>query len=204
MLFNEVLFYSYEKRDFMKTHNSININDYNRIAIVGNNGSGKSYLAREIFAITGLPLIHLDLKFWRKNWEETPQEEWLKMQKDYVSGEKWIIDGNHTGTMELRFSSADLVIFMDINRAICLASVLRRYGKKREDMPGFLRDKLTYKFLKGLWSFPKNRKKTILDLHKKYPNTPFLIIKKRSEANSIILATRIAAQGTAAKTEKSN
>jgi len=38
----------------------LNISDYNRIIIVGNNGSGKSFLSKELSVITGLPLIHLD------------------------------------------------------------------------------------------------------------------------------------------------
>jgi adenylate kinase family enzyme len=51
---------------------------YNRIIIVGNNGSGKSFLAKELSAITGLPLVHFDVEFWRPNWEEPPKEEWIK------------------------------------------------------------------------------------------------------------------------------
>ena len=52
--------------------------DYSRIMIVGNNGSGKSVLARELHTITGLPIIHLDNEFWRPNWETPSKEEWRK------------------------------------------------------------------------------------------------------------------------------
>lgn len=129
--------------------------------IVGNNGSGKSFLAKELSVITGLPLVHLDVEFWRANWEKPSKEEWLKIQMELISKEKWIIDGNHTDTMELRFKAADLVIFLDINRWICLASVFKRYGKKRSDMPRYLEERLDREFLrfiKVLWNFSKTRK----------------------------------------------
>lgn len=109
----------------------MNIFGYNRIIIVGNNGSGKSYLSEELSVITGLPLVHLDVEFWRPNWEKPSKEEWIKKQTELISKEEWIIDGNHTGTMELRFEAADIIIFLDINRFVCLAGVFKRHGKKR-------------------------------------------------------------------------
>jgi adenylate kinase family enzyme len=56
----------------------LNIFGYNRIIIVGNNGSGKSFLSKELSVITGLPSVHLDVEFWRPNWEKPPKEEWIK------------------------------------------------------------------------------------------------------------------------------
>lgn len=160
----------------------LNIFGYNRIIIVGNNGSGKSFLSKELSLITGLPLVHLDIEFWRPNWEKPPKEEWIKKQMQLTAKEKWIIDGNHTDTMEMRLKSADMVIFLDINRFVCLFSVLLRTGKKRSDTPQYLEEKLDKGFLrlcKGLWCFSKTRKLTIMNLHEKYPNKPFFVINSR-------------------------
>lgn len=157
--------------------------------IVGNNGSGKSYLSKELSAITGLPLIHLDVEFWRPNWEKPPQEEWINKLMELTSKDQWIIDGNHTDTMELRFNRADLVILLDINRLVCLLSVLKRHGKKRSDMPQYLDERLDaeyLKFYKGLWNFSKKRKPIIIDLHKKYPDKTFFVIKNRRRMNTLI------------------
>ena len=52
----------------------LNIFEYNRMIIVGNNGSGKSFLSKELSVITGLPLVHLDVEFWRPNWEKPPKD----------------------------------------------------------------------------------------------------------------------------------
>ena len=43
----------------------MNIHQYNRIVVLGLNGSGKSWFSRELAAIMGLPLIHLDAGFWQ-------------------------------------------------------------------------------------------------------------------------------------------
>ena len=167
----------------------LNILGYNRIIIVGNNGSGKSFLAKEFSVISGLPLVHLDVEFWRPNWEKPPKEEWIKKQMEITSKEKWIIDGNHTDTMELRFRAADIVIFLDINRFVCLVSVLLRNGKKRSDTPQYLEEKFDKKFLhlcKGLCSFSKTRKRIIMNLHIKYPDKPFFIIESRREMKKLL------------------
>ncbi|GFZ33225.1 topology modulation protein [Clostridium zeae] len=162
---------------------------YNRIIIVGNNGSGKSFLSKKLSVIAGLPLIHLDVEYWLPNWEQPTKEEWIKKVMELTSKERWIIDGNHTNTMELRFKAADLVIFLDINRFICLASVLLRNGKKRSDTPEYLEekfDKAFLRFCKGLWSFSKTRRHVITDLHNKYPDKPFWVIHTRREMKKLL------------------
>lgn len=167
----------------------LNIFGYDCIIIVGNNGSGKSFLSKELSVITGLPLVHLDVEFWRPNWEKPAKEEWIKKQMDLTSKKKWIIDGNHTDIMELRFKAADIVIFLDINRFVCLASVFFRNGKKRSDTPPYLEEKLDKEFLhfcKELWSFSKTRKRTIMNLHKKYSNKPFFVIDSRRKMKKLL------------------
>jgi adenylate kinase family enzyme len=163
---------------------------YNRIIIVGNNGSGKSFLSKELSAINSLPLIHLDVEFWKPNWEKTPEDDWIKKQINFIAKEKWIIDGNHCSTMELRFKTADMVIFLDFNRFVCQFSILKRHGKKRSDMPQYLEEKLDLEFLrfcKRMWNFSNTGKITIMELHKKYPDKPFILIKSRSELKKMLV-----------------
>lgn len=167
----------------------MNIYGYNRIIIVGNNGSGKSFLSKELSAITNLPLVHLDVEFWLPNWEKPGDEEWIEIQKKLISKEKWIIEGNHTSTMELRFRVTDLVIFLDVNRFVCLTSIIRRNGKSRTDMPEYLEEKFDvgfFRLLKETWRFTKTRKRIIMRLHEKFPNKPFIIIDSRRKMNKLL------------------
>ena len=120
---------------------------YNRIIIIGSAGSGKSYLAKKIAEITKYPLIHLDNEFWNPGWVKTPREEWIEKQKEMISTEKWIIDGNYNSTLELRIEASDLVIFLDINRFVCMYGAIKRHGKKRSDLPDYCDERFDKEFI---------------------------------------------------------
>jgi adenylate kinase family enzyme len=69
------------------------------VAVFGNAGGGKSTLARELAAITGLPLHVLD-----KLHGEIPYEEYLQAHTTLVDGDEWIIDG--FGFIQARLAKA--------------------------------------------------------------------------------------------------
>ncbi len=169
----------------------MNIAEHHRIILLGNNGSGKSFFARELAAITDLPLTHLDREFWLPNWEMPTEEEWMEKNRKFIAEKEWILDGMCSyGTMELRFAAADLVLFLDFNRIACLAGVIKRTGKLRPDFPEYLtKEKSAIDFLRfclGVLRFPRNRKKRILRLHETYPDIPFLIIKSRRNMRKLL------------------
>lgn len=160
------------------------------ILILGNNGSGKSHLARRLGSLTGLPVIHLDAAFWKPGWKMPSREEWLHIQQGFICREHWILDGNHISTLEPRFRAADAVIFLDFSRFVCQAGILKRFGKRQQDMPDFLKDQLNldfFRFCKRMWQFPKTGRKRILALHGKYPDTVFLSIKRRRDLETLLL-----------------
>lgn len=167
----------------------LKIKEYNRIIIIGNSGSGKSYLSKQLAVITGLPLIHLDNEYWHPNWEKPPREEWLKKQNDLIQKDNWIIDGNYNGTMKLRFRAAELIVFLDMNRLVCMLSALKRDGTKRSDLPDYLEERLDHEFFdfcKWIWTFSKTGRKTILALHNKYPHKQFFVIKNRRALKKLL------------------
>ena len=162
---------------------------YKKIVVIGNNGSGKSYLSNALAELSGLPLVHLDLLYWRPNWVAPTKEEWVAMQRELIVKEKWIMDGNHTSTMELRYCAAGVVIFLNINRFLCLISVFHRMLSGRTGFPTNLRtgwNKDTFRFLQGLWNFSKERKPLIYQLEQKYPDIPLFCIQKRRNVKAIL------------------
>ncbi|MCL2300570.1 MAG: hypothetical protein FWC27_10555, partial [Firmicutes bacterium] len=159
-----------------------------RIAVIGSPGSGKSTLARQIAARTGHPLIHLDYHFWQPGWVMLPKDERRAMQEQWVQGERWIIDGNYNGTLELRFAAADLVICLDLPPLLCLWRVFRRHGKQRPDMRVVEGGRFTRDALEFFWFILRFRRDSlpkILALHKKYPNVAFLRVRSAKEAKNI-------------------
>ncbi|MSO96553.1 MAG: hypothetical protein EXQ81_12335 [Thermoleophilia bacterium] len=84
-----------------------------RVLVTGLTGSGKSTFSRLLAARTGLPLIHLDLHFWKPGWVAPPEDEWREKQSGLLAGDAWIADGNYNETLDLRLELADTVVFLE-------------------------------------------------------------------------------------------
>jgi adenylate kinase family enzyme len=124
-----------------------------RVAIVGSGGSGKSALARQVGAIAGLPVIHLDHHYWSPGWVPMPDAEWEVRQRELLAGERWVVDGNYSATLEIRAELADTLVFLDLSRRVCLARALRRVRSPVPQAPG-CPNKMDAKFLRWVWDFP--------------------------------------------------
>ena len=169
----------------------MNIFNYNRIMVIGNNGGGKSFLSKQLAALTGLPLVHLDVEYWLPNLQRPPDDWWRQRNIELVAQEKWILDGNFPqgGALELRWAAADLVIFLDVNRFACLAGVIKRNNNGRADGPRDFRerwDKRFFAMCKAIWNFTRKRKAGLLAPRKKYPGTEFFVIKGRREMRRLL------------------
>ncbi|MCL2735964.1 MAG: hypothetical protein FWD75_04940 [Propionibacteriaceae bacterium] len=169
----------------------VNIHDYRRIILVGSGGSGKSWAAKRIARITGYRLFHLDKEFWQAGWVMPSNEERVARQQAMIAGDTWIIDGNYDSSMAERFAAADLVIFLDINRIVCLVSAMLRAGKNRDDMPGGLKEpgmlsKDSRDFYKWIWSYPTTGRRTVLALHQQHQDIAFLRVKTRHQMTQLL------------------
>ena len=98
----------------------------NRIVVTGLAGSGKSTISRGLAERTGLPLIHLDLHYWRPGWVAPTPQEWHDTQVEILAGDRWIADGNYHETLALRIARADTVVVMDTPWPTCLRRALVR------------------------------------------------------------------------------
>ena len=138
-----------------------------KILIIGSGGAGKSTLARELGTILDLEVIHLDTWYWNPGWVETPKAKWQSIVQDLTLRESWIMDGNYSGTLDVRLSVADTVIFLDFPRILCLARIIKRRfmytGQSRPDMASDCPERLNWEFLKYIWSYPINRRHGILE-----------------------------------------
>ncbi|WP_246938657.1 DNA topology modulation protein [Bacillus pinisoli] len=130
-----------------------------KIMIIGSSGAGKSTLARLLGEQLPFEITHLDAHYWKENWRETPRDEWIAWQETLMEKESWIIDGNYGSTMDIRLKAADVIIFLDYSRWVCLWSVIKRrfmyHGKTRPDMGKGCPEKLDWEFLKWVYDFPR-------------------------------------------------
>lgn len=153
-----------------------------RIALIGSGGSGKSTLARELGSKLNIEVCHLDALFWKPNWQPTSKEEQRKVQHQLVKKEEWIIDGNYNGTMDIRLSAADTVIFLDFHRSLCTYRALKRMvqyrNRKRLDMAEGVEERFDLNFIKWIWNYPKSIRLIVLQRLEKLPKDKAIIILK--------------------------
>jgi adenylate kinase family enzyme len=83
-----------------------------RVVVTGMPGSGKSTFSKALSARTGLPLIHLDLQYWKPAWVKPSDDEWRLKQRTLLAGDAWIADGNYHESLDLRLERADTVVVL--------------------------------------------------------------------------------------------
>jgi adenylate kinase family enzyme len=161
-----------------------------RVAIVGSGGAGKSALARQMGAITGLPVIHLDHHYWAPGWVPTPNDVWVQRQRELLAGPGWIADGNYGGTLELRASLADTIVFVDLPRRVCISRAMRRVRSpilQAEGCP----QKVDLEFLHWIWSFPKDTRPKVLGvLGRHAPTTDVVQLRSMPEVRAFLSRLR--------------
>lgn len=139
-----------------------------KILVVGSGGAGKSTFSRRLGERLGLEVIHLDVAYWRPGWTETPKDEWARKVNELVARDAWVMDGNFSGTLELRLAAADTVVFLDLPRGVCLWRVLKRLvmyrNVTRPDMAEGCGEKFDPKFLLWVWNYPARSRPKVLAL----------------------------------------
>jgi adenylate kinase family enzyme len=165
-----------------------------RIAIIGPGGAGKSTLARELGALTGLPVIHLDAEHWQPGWVEPSREAWQARVREMAAGSRWIMDGNFGGTMAERLARADTVIFLDFPRLLCIRRVLGRqlryFGRTRPDMARDCPEHFSLSFLRWIWEYPQSTRPKVLDRMRTSAATRRLVLRSPREVTAFLAAVR--------------
>jgi adenylate kinase family enzyme len=137
-----------------------------RVLVIGAGGAGKSTFAARLGQRTGLPVIHLDREYWQPGWIEPSREAWKATVARLIAGERWILDGNFGGSMDVRLQACDTVVFLDMRRLTCMRRVLmrrlRHRGSARSDMTPGCNEKLSLDFLWWIWTYPARRRPAVL------------------------------------------
>ena len=137
-----------------------------RVLVIGSGGAGKSTFARRLGERLGLPVIHLDRLYWRAGWVETPKDEWRRKVEELCAGESWVMDGNYSGTLDVRLGACDAVIFLDLPRVLCTWRVVKRAliyrNTSRPDVAEGCPENLNREFCWWVWNYPRRSRPKVL------------------------------------------
>lgn len=111
-----------------------------RINVVGTSGSGKSTFAKSLAEILAIPYFEMDAIFWEPDWTFPEDNELFSKLSAALEGESWVLDGNYTRTLPIKWEDVDTVIWLDFNfpRTLFQATIraFARVVAKEELWPG--------------------------------------------------------------------
>lgn len=151
-----------------------------RIMIFGRSGSGKSTYALKLQQQLNIPLYHLDRYFFMDNWVERDESEFLAILQGLVEQKDWIIDGNCLQSLELRYKNADVCLYLNPPKWLCLWRVFkRRFNKDQnvKDRPPNSKEIIRWQFLRYIWNFDQRVAPIITHLKQAHPLVKFIEAK---------------------------
>lgn len=148
--------------------------------IFGRPGSGKSTFAKKLSISLNLPLYHLDKYFFVQDWKERDYEEFLKIQSEIIAKDSWIIDGNSLKSLEMRWARAELVLYFNYSRLLCLKRLFKRFIQPDisiDDRAIGCKEIIRIRLVRYMWTFEKRAENQIQNLQAKYPKKYFIQLK---------------------------
>ncbi|HKY26918.1 MAG TPA: DNA topology modulation protein [Pyrinomonadaceae bacterium] len=161
-----------------------------KVLVIGPGGAGKSTLATQLGELLNIEVLHLDKFYWHPGWIETPKSEWLETVEELVRRDSWVMDGNYSGTLDVRYQACDTVIFLDISRTICLWRVIKRaimYRRNsRPDMAEGCPERLTLEFILWIWNYPRRTRPKIVRMLESHSDKKIVWLRSQSDVERFL------------------
>jgi adenylate kinase family enzyme len=100
-----------------------------RVLVAGTSGAGKTTLAAALSRALGVPHVELDGLFHGPDW--TPRPEFEAEVLALASGPQWVTEWQYGVVRPLLLGRADLLVWLDLPRAVVLQQVVRRTVRRR-------------------------------------------------------------------------
>ena len=168
-----------------------------RINVMGTSGSGKTSVARRIAKKLNIPYVELDELFWKPNWTESTDEEFFPKLEEALSVDGWVLDGNYTRTIPIKWKRCRMVVYLDLPFHIVLYRIIKRSlirGFKNEELwAGNKETVLKHLFTRDsmiLWTmktFFTNRKRfAINSKNPEYSHIKFVRLRSKKEIGNFV------------------
>ncbi len=118
----------------MSTHHPPTLN-LTRTLIIGNSGSGKSWLAKRLAEQLQVPWIDLDLIHWISDEHSIPRPraEALGMARVAASEQRWVIEGVYGWMISELVEQATLLIWLCLEDEDCVNNIRLRESKRDDN-----------------------------------------------------------------------
>ena len=164
---------------------------------MGTSGSGKTSVARRIAKKLNIPYVELDELFWKPNWTESTDEELFPKLEEALSVDGWVLDGNYTRTIPIKWKRCRMVVYLDLPFHIVLYRIIKRSlirGFKNEELwAGNKETVLKHLFTRDsmiLWTmktFFTNRKRfAINSKNPEYSHIKFVRLRSKKEIGNFV------------------
>ncbi|MEQ1665953.1 MAG: AAA family ATPase, partial [Bdellovibrionales bacterium] len=97
-----------------------------KINVVGTSGSGKSTFSKRLSQILNISYVEMDKVFWGPNWYWPTDEDFFGKLQNELRQDSWILDGNYTRTIPIKWEKVDTVIWLDYPFLTTLFRSIRR------------------------------------------------------------------------------
>ena len=109
--------------------------DLTRTLIIGNSGSGKSWLAKQLAGYLHVPWVDLDSIHWLSDEHSIarPRAEALGMARVAANDERWVIEGVYGWMVSELIHRATALIWLCVEDEECVANIRQREAKRGEN-----------------------------------------------------------------------
>ncbi len=107
-----------------------------KIIIIGNSGSGKTWLAKRLGTTLSAPIVHLDDLFWEPGGfdKKRPDKEIEFLIEQSQERDSWIAEGIFGELAERYLDTADLLVWLDIEWTVCKKRLEERGSESKRHL----------------------------------------------------------------------
>ncbi|PCE34386.1 P-loop NTPase family protein [Burkholderia ubonensis] len=128
--------------------------DLTRTIVIGNSGSGKSWLAQRIARSHAATLVDLDLIHWLPGGFDQPRDrdDAMRLVKRAAGRDRWVIEGIYGWLVEGILADATALVWLRVEPADCVAAIRQRgirRGGSEASLAALLQWAATYRSRQG-------------------------------------------------------